>query len=201
MKKYEILNILDMIKAAEELKDDGKIDIDGEEFVREILSDFSCGKNPEIDRFIQNNAVDFANQKTSITYLVTDEDGNIPGIFALTHKAIEIRAKELSNTLKKKLNRYAKSENGSDYTIFAFLIAQFGKSNEADENFTGDVLMELAMNTLKRIQHDIGGGIVYLECEEKPQLLEFYNNNGFRVFGERFAKEENITYIQLLKTF
>ena len=37
------------------------------------------------------------------------------------------------------------------------------------------------------VQREIGGGVVYLECEEKPELLNFYQNekNRFRKFGER----------------
>ncbi len=30
-----------------------------------------------------------------------------------------------------------------------------------------------------------GGKIVYLECEDKPQLRQFYNDNGFKVFAKR----------------
>ena len=50
---------------------------------------------------------------------------------------------------------------------------------------------------------DIGGGVVYLECEDKPQLCSFYqnDNNCFRVFGERYSEKEQIKYIQLLRFF
>lgn len=63
--------------------------------------------------------------------------------------------------------------------------------------------MESAMEVLSAVQHDVGGGIVYLECEDKPQLLSFYQNehNYFRVFGERFSEEDNTKYIQLLRFF
>lgn len=39
------------------------------------------------------------------------------------------------------------------------------------------------MNILVAVQREIGGGVVYLECEERPQLLTFYENeqNRFRV--------------------
>ncbi|MCU5941466.1 N-acetyltransferase, partial [Clostridioides difficile] len=30
-----------------------------------------------------------------------------------------------------------------------------------------------------------GGKIVYLECEDKPKLIEFYKDNGFVDFGKR----------------
>ena len=49
------------------------IDTVGEEEIRNILSDFSCEKNLEIEVFVRNKSIDFAKKKTSITYLVLDE--------------------------------------------------------------------------------------------------------------------------------
>lgn len=42
---------------------------------------------------------------------------------------------------------------------------------------------------------------MYLECEEKPELLNFYQNekNRFRKFGERLSEKENVNYIQMLR--
>ena len=56
---------------------------------------------------------------------------------------------------------------------------------------------------LKNVQKEIGGGIVYLECENKPKLLDFYcdEHNSFKISGERTSKKEGILYMQLLKIF
>ena len=49
----------------------------------------------------------------------------------------------------------------------------------------------------------IGGGIVYLECEDKPQLLSFYRNEKYRFFdfSTRYSADESTKYIQLLRFF
>ena len=41
------------------------------------------------------------------------------------------------------------------------------------------------------------------ECEDKPKLLDFYQNekNGFHKFSERYDDDENIKYIQLVRMF
>ena len=59
------------------------------------------------------------------------------------------------------------------------------------------------MSVLETVQREVGGGIVYLECEDKPQLLSFYQNpqNAFRIFGERYSDVDNTKYIQLLRVF
>ena len=61
--------------------------------------------------------------------------------------------------------------------------------------------MEAVLTILKHVQWEIGGGVVYLECEEKPELLNFYQNeeNRFRIFGERLSEKENVNYIQMLR--
>ncbi len=85
--------------------------------------------------------------------------------------------------------------------ISAFLIAQFGKNFVAADMISGDELMEITLSVLTKIQHDIGGGVVYLECEENPKLLRFYQNdrNRFRPFGTRTSAADDTQYVQLLR--
>ena len=159
MNHYEAVNILDMLNAI------------GEDAVKNILSDFSCPKNFEIESFVKQNALEFAKRKMSITYLVIDEEGQLAAIFALTHKAVQLTNEGLN----------------AQYT----------------EKITGNELMDMTMNILVAVQREIGGGVVYLECEERPQLLTFYENeqNRFRVFGERYSDKDQVKYIQLLRLF
>ncbi len=194
MNGYKTINILDMIDAV------------GEDEVNNILSDFSCPKNDEIENFVKKNAVDFAKRKMSVTHLVLNDDGALIAIFTLTHKALELGDENLSTATRKKIMRYAHLNQATNsYMVSAFLIAQFGKNYADSENLQvdGDSLMEGSMDVLKAVQREVGGGIVYLECEDKPQLLSFYQNakNTFRVFGERYSDEDNTKYIQLLRFF
>ena len=108
------VNIQDMLKAI------------GEEKLSKLLSDFSCPLNREVEDFVRNKSIDFAQRKLSITYLVmkkTNEDKNIlVGIYTLSHKAIEITNSNISNTTRKKLLRYATLDKDTNkYNISAFL--------------------------------------------------------------------------------
>ncbi len=194
MNKYSIVNILDMIE------------IIGEDKVTAVLSDFSCPLNTEIENFVRKNAIDFAKRKMSITHLIINEEGKLAAIFALTHKAVEISSEGLSASPRKRLGRIAQLDQSTNsYTVSAFLIAQFGKNlNESVGNVPAGVqLMENAVKVLQKVQHDVGGGVMYLECEDKQKLLSFYGNsqNGFRVFNERFSEADQTKYIQLLRFF
>ena len=171
-----------------------------------VLSEFSCPKNMEIQEFMRKNAIEFAKRKTSITYLFVDDTYRIHGIFAVTHKAIQIMGQELSGTVRKKLQRYAQADEETGVlTLSAFLIGQFGKNYQYIEEtaITGSQMMDAVFEVLENVQHQIGGGVIYLECEEKTQLLNFYQNetNRFRAFGERYSERDQIKYIQLLRTF
>lgn len=91
-------------------------------------------------------------------------------MFALTHKAIEISNEGLSSTARRKIQRYAQLDsNNNSYMVSAFLIAQFGK-NDGVLALRGNELMELAFEVLENVQRQVGGGVVYLECEDKEPL-------------------------------
>lgn len=84
MNEYKVFNILDMVEAI------------GETNLKELLSDFCCPKNEEIQQFVRVNAYEFARKKLSVTYLVINEDNYITAIFTQAHKAIEIGDASLS---------------------------------------------------------------------------------------------------------
>lgn len=191
---FIIENILDMLEAS------------GESVVSEVLSAFSCPQNSEIETFLHQRAIDFAKRKLSITYVVTDvQDGSILGYFALAHKAIEINESGLSRTICKKLSRYSRYDSATgNYSASAFLLAQFGKNYGVDhgKRITGSELMEVAMDVLVDIQRRIGGGVIYLDAEERPHLMNFYETVvKFKCYDERFSDTDNTKYLQYMKLF
>lgn len=61
--------------------------------------------------------------------------------------------------------------------------------------------MDFTFEILTAVQHDIGGGLVYLKCEDKEKLINFYSSepNQFFKFGERYSKTDKVKYIQLFR--
>ena len=107
--------------------------------------------------------------------------------------------------MQKKLRRYGIYDaKTNSVQACAYLIAQFGKNMliSAREGVSGDELMEMVFSILKKVQHSIGGGIAFLECEDKKKLLDFYQNqhNKFFRFAER-SEENRTKYIQLMQIF
>jgi len=179
----------------------------GEDELQQLLSEFFCDKNPDVERFLKERSVEFTKKNQSVTYLVfSNDDAALVGYFTLAIKPITVSAENFSNTMKRKIARVSKldEENGT-YTLSAYLIAQLGKNyqNGANERITGEQLLQAAIDTVKELQYMAGGMVVFLEAEEKEKLMHFYEDkNGFKRFDTKKVKDgtENAhTLVQLLK--
>lgn len=175
----------------------------GEEKIQQILSTFSCS-NKEVQEFIRNKAVDFAKRRLSITYLVFSKDNDLVGVFTLANKFARIPAKEVSNTVKSQIRKFAVWDEADDsYITSAILVAQFGKSDivPKEKNIRGDELMAITMDVIQEVQQRVGGKLVWLECEEENERAQTFYEHGhykFHQFAKRDASDGTV-YIQMLK--
>lgn len=79
-----------------------------------------------------------------------------------------------------------------------------GKNYSVDngKRITGSELIGYANDIMKDIQHRIGGGVIYLDCEDKQNLKDFYiNKNHYKIFGERYSNADGIRYLQMIRFF
>lgn len=179
MNGYRLLSLQEII---EEL---------GEGKTKNLLSSFSSPLNPDVEDFLKHKAIDFAKQRiapTTLVYTSYKDEWVLCGYFAIATKMFTVTKKCVgANTFKrlKKFGTYNQDYQCCD--IPAPLIAQLSKNFNNDYNklITGDELLKLACNEVQMTQRIIGGKIVYLECEDKPKLIDFYKSNGFRTFAKR----------------
>ncbi len=184
----------------------------GENRVKEILSNFSCPLNKDVEYFLQRKAIEFARQGIGQTHLVFTSYKNdivLIGYFALAMKDIFVSNRaHINNRWKQRLKRFATNEESiGGYRVPAPLIGQLGKNffNGYNKLISGDELLKIALDKVKETQLIIGGKFVYLECEDKTPLVNFYTQNGFLEFGHRnLEKDERDSQsgeylVQLLK--
>lgn len=177
----------------------------GEDDLHQVLSEFSCEKNPDVERFFKEQSIEFSRKHQSVTYLVfSTDDAQLLGYFAITIKPITVNAEPFSGHAKKKLARVSELNDQNDtYTLAAYLIAQLGKnfSDVANERITGAELLGLAMEQVRQLQYLAGGMVVFLEAEPHETLLMFYQTNGFQKFASRQTKgaDKQHELVQLLK--
>lgn len=160
-----------------------------------MLSFFSCPVNPDVERFLKCNAVEFTKKDQSVTYLVIDHDNDrLAGYFSLALKPISVRADRVSKSEARKLSRVsALNEENNTYTASAYLVAQLGKNFALPEHerINGATLLEIALDTVRTAKYFLGGVIVFLECEDVDALMNFYMRNGFKYFDSRITSGEN----------
>ena len=178
----------------------------GEDELLQILSEFSCPKNLDVERFLKHSSIEFTKKNQSVTYLVFSvADGKLLGYFTLALKPLTVRGETVSNTVKRKLLRVSELDKKSDtYTMSAYLIAQLGKnySEKDGKMITGAELLELAWDKIKATQYMFGGMVTFLEAENEEKLLSFYRDNRFSQFDTRQTApdtEESHELVQLLR--
>ena len=196
--KYSVINIRRYLNS-----ENPKL---GENRLLQVLSGFSCPKNPDVERFLKKNSIEFTKKNQSVTYLVFDISSmRMAGYFTLALKPLTVRGETVSNTVKRKLLRVSELDEKSDtYTMSAYLIAQLGKndSEKDGEMITGSELLELAWDKIKEMQYLCGGMVAFLEAENEEKLLSFYHNNRFLQFDTRqttSSKDEPHALVQLLR--
>lgn len=177
---YNVISLEDMHEAL------------GEDKLKTILNEFECELNKDVEYFIKEKAIEFLKSGISKTFLVSasyKEKQVIVGYFSLTSKVTKVRKSTLTSKWRKRLSRFENKYETDDknFTISLPLIGQLGKNykNGYNELISGDLLLKLACDKVKEAQKILGGKLVYLECEDKPQLEEFYKSNGFVCFGKR----------------
>ena len=178
----------------------------GEDELRQILSEFSCPMNPDVERFLKYSSIEFTKKNQSVTYLVFSvADGKLLGYFTLALKPLTVRGETVSNTVKRKLLRVSELDKKSDtYTMSAYLIAQLGKnySEKDGKMITGAELLGLAWDKIKATQYMFGGMVTFLEAENEEKLLSFYRESRFSQFDTRQTisdTDEAHELVQLLR--
>lgn len=197
---FIVLNIREYLE-----NDDGRL---GEDELLQLLSEFSCPLNADVELFLKQQSIEFAKKHQAVTYLVLSlEDAELLGYFSITIKPLVVKAEPFSNTVKRKLARFSEIDKGEQtYNLAAYLIAQLGKnySDRTKGRITGKELLEAAIRQIQVLQYQVGGMVAFVEAENNTKLLSFYESYGFKRFDTRqtVSKEsEPHELIQLLRLF
>ena len=177
----------------------------GLDYLNRTFARFSCPKNPDVQRFLQRDSIDFTKRKQSVTYLVTSKtDDELLAYFVLAIKSISVNAEHFSNTMRRKIERISEvNEQTGEYLLAAYLIAQLGKNytDGMNERITGEELLRLPLGKIQQLQDMAGGTVVFLETDNVDKLIAFYESNGFKQFAvrKRRTDERRGKLVQLLK--
>ena len=176
------------------------------EKLKELLSAFYCPFPNDVEDFLHTKAIEFEKQGTAATHLIMAsfrDELVLAGYFTLASKYVHVDLKnnryKLGSNLKRRLKRFGMYEADLKKQIIAMpLIGQLGKNyaNGYNKLIPGDELLKIACDTVRDSQALVGGRMAYLECEDTPRLIQFYEANGFTVFGRRELEPKEGRYFK-----
>jgi len=143
---------------------------------------------------LKNKAFEFDKRNKSRTYLIVDDEFIsddeliIYAYFTITLKTIEF-GETLSKSIIKRIDGFSKDIKSAE----AVLIGQLGKNQNYQNDINGQTILNNAFRIVYCIHNLAGGRIMFLECNEHPKLIDFYNRNGFE------ALQKSGNYLQMIK--
>lgn len=176
----------------------------GEEFIQSVTKNFNS-PNSDVESFLRNKSIQATKLSTATTYLVYSKqsfpDIDLVGYFTLATKMLNLNRTVMSKSTEKIISRFGHYDEPAElYHIPAILIAQFGRNfNEECSSIFGKDLMALTLNQVKYIMSLSGGKIVFLECEKKQKLIDFYTANGFSILDKEVLSRDKKVMVQLYR--
>lgn len=117
---------------------------------------------------------------------------DILAYFALSTKVLYL-PEELSRSQRKKIDGLY---NGVS-EISSFLIGQIGKNDKYKDRISGAKILQIACEYIEEAANIIAGRVVLVEVKNNPKLIQFYENNNFRLLKNRAENEEKL--LQMIK--
>lgn len=169
----------------------------GEEGAKLELSDF-CSINSDVQDFFRNLAIAFEQKGLSTTTLIYDKRRRLLGGYSLS--PYSLRTDNLNE--EERIELFGK-EYKDIKTLPAILIGQLSKNYYGDNNLliTGEEILAMIFENIVEIASSINSAICYVDCEDVPELKEFYETNGFQFFKEKkMHGKKYLCYIILTKS-
>ena len=171
-------------------------EIDINEMLKNFRSIKNSGTKNDIEIFLHEKAIKFEKSSISSTYVVFSEDNEILGYFTIANRSLVIPKENfgiLSKTQQKKLGNSAAILKNGNLMTSSFLLGQLGKnySDDIENLITGRELLTFAYDLFLKIKELINVKYIWLECQNEPKLISFYQNFGFKML-ESLTSEEGL---------
>jgi hypothetical protein len=148
------------------------------------LSSFVCEKNSYVELYLREKAVDSEKRGFTRTVLIIDEKqkNDIIGYFTLLIRNFDFT--NVSGSIKQRLVGDKRAT-----AFLAILIAQLGRSDIYKGKVSGSEILEFALERCSTINELSAIKIACVEYENTPKLVEFYEDNDFKVL----QNNDNVT--------
>lgn len=172
------------------------LEVIGEEGCRALLADFSCPNAPDVESFIQDHVYLYHKMDRARTFLLFcpyQGENVVVGFFSLGGKPLYIR-KGVSSNMRKLITGF---KDNTLLSVSASLIGQLARNSKyPKELLPGETLLKLAFREIKASNQIVASRVILVECEDKKNLIEFYEKKGnFKNIG----KDPDDKLVQLIR--
>ncbi|HFU4055141.1 TPA: GNAT family N-acetyltransferase [Streptococcus suis] len=163
--------------------------------------DLGTSSPHDVEVFLHTKAIRYEEASVSSTYLVFDvSTQEMVGFFSLANKPLIFSEKDfqaLSKTKQKSFNQHGRHLEGGGHQVNSYLIGQLGKNYALPNNsVSGHKLLTLAYDKAKEAARIINTRYIWLECDDNPKLLQFYQDFGFTLI-EPFNSDSGLKVLVL----
>jgi hypothetical protein len=153
-----------------------------------LLADFSCKMDSDVEYFLRKKAIPFEiahKARTSLLCWVNKYKGEF-GIIAYYSLAVKpFNLDNISVTKQKKIRGGSISKNKKDNNISAILIGQIGRNDNESAYLSSNALFSEIFQSIYQINLLIGTRLIYLECRDITKLRKIYEEKGFRLLEDK----------------
>lgn len=161
--------------------------------------DFNCPKNPDVENFIKNTAERYDKYDNSKTHLILDADNLQNGILAyytLSSKEI-ILSNDLFISKTKIGNLHGISRTTK--SLKGFLLGQIGKNHFLGNPINLESIFEEIYTMVNESRKNVGGRLLFLECEDNEKLINLYKNNGFEILQKEYKRNQEKDFVVMFR--
>lgn len=180
----------------------------GEGETYNLLADFSCSKEKDVEYFIKKKAIPFElmhKARTSLLCYIGEDKSEfeIIAYYSLAIKPFNLDG--ISQTKQKSIRGGALPRGKKDNNISAILIGQLGRNDNSKVYLSSNALFAELFKSIHQVNVHIGTRIVYLECHDNQKLREIYTEKGFQVLKDKAGvpiinKSGNDEYLVFIMT-
>jgi len=144
-----------------------------------------CSKEPDIEKFFQKEAIDYASEYMGSSYCIIDNTTqHIVVAFCLACASVE--TDEMPKSMRNKLNRSIPHIKQRE-TYPAILLAQLAVSDEYAHLHLGDEAMDIIKMHAIALNKRLAARYLIVDAVNSPKVIDFYARNNFKMV---FASEE-----------
>lgn len=162
-----------------------RIENSEKELIR-ALKLFKCFKDPDIEDFLHNKAIDFLDRNICRIYLILNEDDfnagklKIEAFFTLSFRSLSFEP-EVSKTTIRKITGF-KNRKTTEFVLIGQLgkyIERYSDNEIVKSEITVSSILDYAFEVVLSVNEWIPCNTVLVECSEAIHNKGIYQNEGF----------------------